>query len=114
MIKKKTNGLELALIDICNKYNKQLSFEVKFHPTRRWRFDYAIEDKKICFEYEGGLWGNSRHRSSSGFLGDCEKYNNAVLLGWQVYRFTVKDFTKMNVYGTKNFIESILTLDRNL
>ena len=79
-----------------NSYTKILSqllgveviAEHKFHPVRRWRFDYAILDKKIAIEVEGGVWSNGRHTRGSGFLKDIEKYNNATLLGWRLVRCT--------------------------
>lgn len=62
--------------------------EHKFHPTRKWRFDYCWVDKKIALEVEGGVFTQGRHTRGSGFMGDMEKYNNAVLLGYRVIRTT--------------------------
>jgi len=59
---------------------------------RRWRFDYAIPDKKIAIEIEGGVWISGRHNRASGFLKDMEKYNTATILGWRVLRFTPEEF----------------------
>jgi len=65
-----------------------LAQEYKFHPTRRWRFDRALPDAKIGIEIEGGTWQGGRHNVEPGYTKDCEKYNEAARLGWQVYRFT--------------------------
>lgn len=65
--------------------------EHKFHPTRRWRFDYAIPEHKIALEVEGGVWTQGRHTRPQGFLGDIEKYNTATLMGWRVFRTTPDD-----------------------
>lgn len=62
--------------------------EYRFHPERRWRFDYAIPSHMIALEVEGGVWTGGRHTSPKGFLGDIEKYNAATLLGWRVFRTT--------------------------
>ncbi|WP_320980025.1 hypothetical protein [Bacteroides sp.] len=62
--------------------------EYKFHPTRKWRFDYAIPEHKIALEVEGGIWTGGRHTRAQGFLGDIEKYNTATLMGWRVFRTT--------------------------
>ena len=64
--------------------------EFKFHPTRKWRFDYAIPQYKIALEVEGGVYSGGRHVRPNGFLGDMEKYNTATLMGWRVFR-TVPD-----------------------
>ena len=72
--------------------------EVKFHPTRRWRFDFAWPDRFIALETEGGTWAGGRHTRGSGFEGDCHKYNAAAILGWRVLRVTatmVKDGTAL-------------------
>ena len=42
----------------------------------------------IAVELEGGVWTNGRHSRGAGFTSDCEKYNEAQLLGWRVLRFT--------------------------
>ena len=62
--------------------------EYCFHNSRKWRFDFAIPADKIAIEIEGGIWTNGAHVRGKHFLSDCEKYNQAVLLGWRVLRFT--------------------------
>lgn len=68
--------------------------EFKFHPSRRWRFDYAIPEHKIAVEVEGGVWTNGRHTRPQGFLGDIEKYNTATLMGWRVFRTTPTELVR--------------------
>ena len=67
--------------------------ELKFHPVRRWRFDYAIPEHKIAVEVEGGVWTQGRHTRPRGFLGDMDKYNTATALGWRVLRVTPDTLT---------------------
>jgi hypothetical protein len=71
--------------------------EYKFHPTRKWKFDFAWicacikesdDPTHVAVEIEGGTWMRGRHTRPAGFANDCEKYNEATRLGWQVYRFT--------------------------
>lgn len=70
--------------------------EFKFHPTRKWRFDFAIPDKMIAIEYEGVYGGGkSRHTTVGGYTADAEKYNEAAKLGWKVLRYTAKSYTKL-------------------
>lgn len=64
-----------------------IQIEYRFHPTRRWRFDVALPQFKIAVEQEGGIWTGGRHTRGKGYLGDLEKYNAAVLLGWRVLRY---------------------------
>lgn len=65
--------------------------ELRFHPTRQWRFDYAWPEKRISVEVEGGIWNRGRHTRGRGFIEDMEKYNEAGRLGWRVFRFQPKD-----------------------
>lgn len=64
--------------------------EYRFHPVRKWRFDFAWPDQKVAVEYEGATWIAGRHTRGSGFAKDCEKYNTAATMGWRVLRFTAE------------------------
>jgi very-short-patch-repair endonuclease len=66
--------------------------EYRFHPIRKWRFDFAIPSKMIAIEYEGLNSLKSGHTTLSGYTKDTEKYNEAQALGWKVIRFTVKNY----------------------
>ncbi len=66
--------------------------EYRFHPTRKWRFDWAWPDFKIALEIEGGVWTGGRHIRGSGFVKDIEKYNEAAIANWKVIRVTTKMF----------------------
>ena len=63
--------------------------EYRFHPTRRWKFDFCWPSKMVAVELEGGTWTGGRHTRPVGFEKDCEKYNEAAIMGWKVLRFTV-------------------------
>ena len=58
--------------------------EFKFHPDRKWRFDFAFPAQMLAIEIEG----RGRHQSFGGFVKDAEKYNTAVKMGWRVLRYT--------------------------
>lgn|GEM_PF-1410349 len=79
--------------------------ELRFHPTRRWRFDFAWPDYNVAVELEGGVFTHgrtrtnesgekvqqkSRHLTPSGFGEDCKKYGEAAILGWLVIRLDTK------------------------
>ena len=62
--------------------------EHAFHPTRKWRFDFAWVDQQIAVEVEGGSWVGGAHNRGQGFEKDCEKYAEAAIAGWRVLRVT--------------------------
>jgi hypothetical protein len=71
--------------------------EFLFHHTRKWRFDIALPALRIAIEYDGhghtgGKGHIGRHASVTGMAGDCEKINQAQILGWRVLRFTALHF----------------------
>jgi very-short-patch-repair endonuclease len=70
--------------------------EYRFHPNRRWRFDFAFPDEMLAVEIEGGIWTGGRHGRGAGFEKDCEKYNHAAIMGWTVLRYS----TQMVMDGT--------------
>lgn len=76
--------------------------EFRFHPERKWRFDFAYVEQKIAVELEGAIWIGGRHCRGAGMLKDMEKYNTAVKMGWRVLRYStnnindaVKDIAEM-------------------
>ena len=81
--------------------------EHAFHPTRRWRFDFAWPDKMVAVECEGGVYSRGRHTRGSGFTADCEKYSAAAMLGWRVLRFTTEQLMK-NPKGCRTMVEKTL------
>ena len=62
--------------------------EYKFHPSRRWRFDFAWPENhlRIAVEVEGAIFVGGRHNRGLGMLADMEKYNAATVLGWRLLR----------------------------
>ena len=62
--------------------------ERRFHPTRRWRLDFAWPDYKVACEVHGGTWSGGRHTRGLGFQKDRSKMNEAHLLGWLVIEVT--------------------------
>lgn len=62
--------------------------EWRFHATRKWRLDFAWPSRLIALEVEGGTWVGGRHNQPASFARDCEKYNEAAILGWRVLRMT--------------------------
>ena len=79
----------------------QVETEYRFHPTRRWRFDYAVPNLKIAVEYQGHGQMSGRkndhvggHASVKGLANDCQKFNEAQILGWKVIKFTALHFSE--------------------
>lgn len=65
--------------------------EKRFHDTRKWRFDFAYELRngaRLGIEVEGGIYAFGAHVRGNHYESDCEKYNEACLLGWDILRFT--------------------------
>jgi very-short-patch-repair endonuclease len=71
--------------------------EYRFHPTRKWRFDYCWPEHRVALEVEGGIWTGGRHTRGVGFVRDMEKYNTAALMGWKVLRCQPTELRKLVV-----------------
>jgi hypothetical protein len=67
-------------------YKVKYVTEHKFHPSRKWRFDFAFPEVMIALEIEGGVWTKGRHTRGTGFINDIGKYNEATMMGWRVLR----------------------------
>lgn len=64
--------------------------QFKFHPTRRWKADFAwtCMHPAILCEVDGGVYSGGRHTRGAGFEADIFKLNEAAMLGFSVLRFT--------------------------
>lgn len=109
--------------------NEKNPKELRFHPTRLWRFDFACEREKIAVEIQGGTFGNpvkchhchatvmrktkaggwfmvregGRHQNAKALEGEYTKLNEAQLLGWRVFLFTpqmVKEKKAINLISS--------------
>lgn len=86
----------------CKLHNLTPEREYRFHPKRRWRFDFAWPDPKIMLavEIHGGTWSQGRHTRGKGFAEDCLKMNTAALMGWTVMVFSSEMVTSGNAIDT--------------
>jgi very-short-patch-repair endonuclease len=83
-------------------YQLKFEREYRFHPVRRWRFDFAFPDEMLAVEVEGityygknkdGSMKLGRHQTGKGMENDLEKYDEAMRLGWNIYRCSQKMVT---------------------
>jgi len=80
-----TRWKQLAPADVRDK----LVPEHRFHPMRKWRFDFVIPEAMVAIELHGGTYSQGRHVRGIGFKKDREKINAAIELGWVVLEYTV-------------------------
>lgn len=57
--------------------------EYVFHPSRKWRLDFAWPELKFAVEIESSV-----HRIKNRFRSDLEKYNALIAGGWTLLRYT--------------------------
>ena len=81
---------ELLLLHIHAEGLPEPEREFRFHPTRRFRFDFAwpLRRRPLAVEIEGGVRMMGRHQRPGGFADDLVKYRAAMQLGWDVLRFS--------------------------
>jgi very-short-patch-repair endonuclease len=75
----------------------ELEREYRFDLKRRWRADFAHLPTHCLIEIEGGIWVNGRHNRAAGFNADLEKYLEAGLSGWRVFRLGPDQITMPNI-----------------
>ena len=85
----------LEAADVFEFYLKSCRYdfirEFRFHPVRRWRFDYASPNCHVALEVNGGNWGQGRHTRPAALISEYEKLNEAQLAGWIVLLVTPAD-----------------------
>ena len=70
--------------------------EFQFAKPRKFRADIKISHSNILIEYEGLVSSKSRHTTLTGYTNDCDKYNLATSLGYQVYRYTALNYKNIH------------------
>lgn len=81
--------------------------EVRFHETRKWRFDFAWPDKKIAVEYQGGIfYKQASHSGIAGLKRDCLKFSSAAALGWKLFLINADMVRDGSAFG---FLQDALT-----
>ena len=83
-----------------------LELQHKFHPVRKWHFDFAHPATKTAVEIQGGIYRKGRHVRGNGYEGDREKVNTATLDGWAVFELTPA------MLDNPNIIEGIIAFIR--
>lgn len=68
--------------------------EYRFHPTRRWRWDWAWPEDKLAVEVNGGAWVGGRHTRGAGYARDLEKWSAGAALGWRIIHVTPRQFAR--------------------
>jgi hypothetical protein len=64
--------------------------QFKFHPERRWRFDFGFPAELVVVDIDGGIFAAEngatagRHARGAGIMGGFEKRNAAAELGFCV------------------------------
>jgi hypothetical protein len=87
--------------------------EFKFHPTRKWRFDFAWPSQSnnpsiqqsdsgggVALEVQGGLWTRGRHTRGAALLNEHEKLNAAAVMGWRILYCTPKELGTLKLAKT--------------
>ena len=78
-----------------------------WHPTRKFRADFAWPEHRIILEVEGGIWVSGKHGRGSGIVKDIEKQNEAAALGWLYLRCQPKEL--LSVRTTEYIRQAIAT-----
>jgi len=62
--------------------------EYRFHPVRKFRWDWAWPEARLALEVEGGVWSGGAHGRGTGIVRDMEKSTLAAEEGWRIIRVT--------------------------
>lgn len=83
------------------------TFEHRFHPTRKWRFDLCWPLAQIAIEVQGGIWIAGGHNRGAQMRRDWEKYNTAATLGWRILYVEPRDLCTVD---TVNIVKECIGL----
>jgi very-short-patch-repair endonuclease len=116
--------LEQKFLESWNRMFPQLPKPImqhKFHPQRKWRFDFAWEYAggmmagravKLAVEIDGGAFVRGGHNRGAQQNKDHEKSNVATAMGWRVLRFNTQAMKYPDDVVT--FVAEVLTNARDV
>ena len=100
------SALEEKFLSIWRTLNgPDLLREYRFHPVRKWKFDFVHVKSSTAIEVNGGLWIKSGHSTGSGIGRDYEKANAAILCGYQLFQLSSDMLNARYVLDIIEFIE---------
>ena len=106
---KSTGELEMEFL--LRSEGIEFETEYRFHPTRKWRFDFVV-DKRVAIEVEGGLFSRGRHTRGKGYIGDMQKYNAAQIGGWKILRYGTGQINNNVIIDILSIWHNLLRRDR--
>jgi very-short-patch-repair endonuclease len=68
-------------------------WEFEFHPSRKFRADFAWPAYRVILELDGGLFGKKTHGAIAKLLSDRERDIETQLVGWIVLRIPWDRYT---------------------
>ena len=87
--------------------------EYRFHPPRRWRFDYACLELKIAIEVNGGNFVGGRHSNPVALGKEYEKMSQAAADGWAVMT-CIMQINSINHEWLSEIGFDVMTYDGNI
>jgi len=82
------SSLERSFAFALKSVGVEMEQQYKFHPTRRWRLDFADISSSVAVEIDGGEFANGAHNRGARMARDYEKRNEATMMGFAVLQFT--------------------------
>ena len=72
--------------------------EYQFHPTRKWRLDFAWPELWLGIEIQGSTWARGKHSRGRGHANDCQKISEATAMGWSIMTVTTEQILKQEAH----------------
>ena len=82
------SSLERSFAFALKSVGVEMEQQYKFHPTRRWRLDFADISSSVAVEIDGGEFANGAHNRGVRMANDYEKRNAAIEMGFVVFQLT--------------------------
>jgi hypothetical protein len=95
-------NMHYVILDMARRLNLEFRTEFKFHPTRKWRSDFAllgeINGKRVAIlvEYDGLGFEKTGHTQTAGFTKDAQKRNAALILGYVPLHYTCENYEDLS------------------